>query len=86
MEKEALEQFIRRVAYSRNIKKIDSYGSHGGSPSYFYCKHCGIPTEVFPEPPAFPVREECSQCIFIQENNILEEAKRCANEFFCLGN
>jgi len=82
MEKLLYDQFIRRVAYGRNIKKVDSFGSHGGKPFYFYCDHCGIPTEAFPESPVCPPTTCCSQCGVLIGKNILEEAKSLASRFF----
>ena len=76
------DQFIRRVAYGRNVKKVDSFGSHGGKPFYFYCVHCGIPTEAFPEQPLCDPSCCCSQCTVLIEKSILEMAKSLAAEFF----
>lgn len=84
MEKELIDQFIRRVAYGMEIKKIDSAGVHGGSPFYFYCNHCGVPIEVFPEKPLLPPAHSCTQCNYMLEKNILDEAKKILKDFFCL--
>jgi hypothetical protein len=83
MEEELfLDQFIRRVAYGRNIKKLDSFGIHAGSPTYLYCEHCGVPTEAFPEKPIFPTNSICSQCSFLVEKNVIKEAKGIAQRIF----
>lgn len=81
-EKDFIDQFIRRVSYGNNIKKIDYFGSHSGNPFYFYCIHCGIPTEAFPEQPLKAPLTCCSQCNFLIEINILEKAKELSNIFF----
>lgn len=84
MEKELLDQFVRRFAYGMNIKRIDSNGSHTGSPFYFYCEHCGIPTEAFPEEPIVDPSRVCTQCTFISDKNLLNDAKIAAKKFFNL--
>ena len=48
-KQQACEQFVRRRRYAQQIEKIDNSDLHAGSPMYFYCRHCGIPTEVLPE-------------------------------------
>lgn len=42
---------------------------------YFFCCHCGIPTEVLPEDYVFPPTSECSQCQGLKNEGWLEEAK-----------
>ena len=75
MEKELIDQFVRRVAYGKEVKKIDSFGAHSGSPFYCYCEDCGVPTEVFPEQPIFEPARSCSQCKSLLEKKILDGAK-----------
>ena len=41
---------------------------------YFYCRHCGIPTEVLPEDFVFPPTLECSQCQGLKTEGWLESA------------
>jgi len=84
IESQLFDQFIRRFSYGKNIKKVDSFGAHGGSPHYFYCGYCGIPTEAFPEQPAFAPSECCTQCRALLDRDILEEASRAARAFFVL--
>jgi endogenous inhibitor of DNA gyrase (YacG/DUF329 family) len=79
-KEKALEQFVRRKRYAFQIEKIDNSGLHAGSPMYFYCKHCGIPTEVLPEDYLFPPLRECSQCQGLQKEGWLNEAIRIAQE------
>ncbi len=83
--KQSIDQFIRRVSYAKNVKRIDSLGSHAGSPFYFYCDHCGVPTEAFPEEPLFPTTSSCSQCSSLDEQKVLDKAKKAAEEFFSEG-
>lgn len=71
----ALEQFGRRKNYADLICKIDNQGLHAGSPMYFYCIHCGIPTEVLPEDFIFPPIKECSQCLGLKSLDLLDLAK-----------
>lgn len=71
----AFEQFARRVRYAVNIEKIDNSGLHAGSPMYFYCKDCGIPTEVLPEDYLFQPNRCCSQCKGLEDRGWLEEIK-----------
>ena len=82
MEKELIDQFIRRVSYGKSIQKIDSFGAHSGFPSYFYCEHCGIPTEAFPEFPLKSANTGCSQCSYLKENQYLEKIKEISRKFF----
>lgn len=65
IQKTACEQYLRRKQYSSKLKKIDNSGLHAGSPMYYYCKHCGTPTEVLPEEHLFPPSSECSQCMHL---------------------
>lgn len=72
---EACDQFVRRCQYAINIEKIDNSGLHAGSPMYFYCKDCGIPTEVLPEDYLFRPLNQCSQCQGLHQHGWLEQAK-----------
>lgn len=83
MDKELLDQFVRRFAYGRSLKKIDSMGSHGGHSFYYYCEHCGIPTEAFPEEPIFSPSICCTQCAVLIENCLIESAKGLTEKVFC---
>ena len=72
----ALAQFLRRKRYAAQVEKIDNAGLHAGQPMYFYCKECGIPTEVLPEDYLFPPISRCSQCEGLKTEGWLEAAKR----------
>lgn len=76
----ACEQFVRRRNYAIQIEKIDNAGLHAGAPMYFYCKHCGIPTEVLSEDYLFKPFEECSQCKGLKEEGWLDYAKNLIEE------
>ena len=76
----ACEQFVRRKRYARQIEKIDNSGLHAGSPMYFYCRTCGIPTEVLPEDYLFPPMRDCSQCMGLQQEGWLKDAQKLAEE------
>ncbi len=69
------DQFILRCLYGVKIKEVDNNGLHAGSPSYYYCMHCGVPTEAFPEPPVAQPNEICSQCKDLDNSDLLEKAK-----------
>lgn len=73
-KEKACEQFRRRRHYGSQIDKVNNSELHAGSPLYFYCKHCGIPTEVLPEDYVFPPRPECSQCQGLRNEGWLETA------------
>ena len=75
----ACEQFAQRRLYVAEIEKIDNADLPAGSPMYFYCRHCGIPTEVLPEDYVFPPLRECSQCQGLKSEGWLEEAVRMAS-------
>lgn len=81
-KEKACEQFVRRRRYAISIEKVDNAGLHAGSPMYFYCQHCGIPTEVLPEDYLFPPQRECSQCVGLQKEGWLGAAKRAADDVF----
>lgn len=74
LKEKSLDQFLRRRLYAIQIEKIDNTGLHAGSPMYYYCQHCGIPTEVLPEEHLFPPNNMCSQCAVLIERNWLQEA------------
>lgn len=76
----ALEQFLRRKRYAIQIEKIDNSGLHAGSPMYFYCTHCGVPTEVLPEDYLFPPIKACSQCQGLKQEGWLQDAINFAAE------
>lgn len=76
LQKEAFDQFIRRRKYARQIEKIDNSGLHAGSPMYFYCDHCGIPTEVLTEDYLFQPINCCSQCQGLEKQGWLDAAKK----------
>lgn len=76
----ACEQFVRRCRYAIRIEKIDNAGLHAGAPMYFYCKECGIPTEVLPEDYLFPPMRQCSQCQGLHQHGWLEYAKSMAKD------
>ena len=76
----ACEQFVRRCRYAVSIEKIDNSGLHAGSPMYFYCLDCGIPTEVLPEDYLFSPIRQCSQCRGLHEHGWLDYAKAMAKD------
>lgn len=71
----AIKQFAQRRLLAAEIEKIDNADLPAGSPMYFYCRHCGIPTEVLPEDYVFPPLRECSQCQGLKSEGWLGEAK-----------
>jgi hypothetical protein len=79
-KQEAIEQFRRRRQLAANMEKVDNSALHAGAPMYFYCRHCGLPTEMLPEDYVFPPITECSQCRGLRNENWLEEAVRAAGE------
>jgi hypothetical protein len=76
----AIEQFIRRRRYASQIEKVDNAGLHAGSPMYFYCEYCSVPTEALPEDYLFKPSTKCSQCSGLEKEGWLEEAIRVAKE------
>lgn len=76
----AIEQFRRRQRLAANIERVDNTALHAGAPMYFYCRHCGLPTEMLPEDYVFPPITECSQCWGLKDEGWLEEAVRDAGE------
>lgn len=77
-KEKACEQFGVRRRLSQQIEKIDNQGLHAGSPMYFYCRHCGMPTEVLPEDFVFQPMRECSQCVGLKHEGWLEAAVEMA--------
>lgn len=79
--KEAVcDQYVRRKRYALQIERIDNSGLHAGEPMYFYCKECGVPTEVLPEDYLFPPHPMCSQCKGLLDEDLLESARKKARE------
>lgn len=70
----AIEQFGRRRRLAASIEKVDNSALHAGAPMYFYCRHCGLPTEILPEDYVFPPPTECSQCRGLKNEGWLDEA------------
>jgi hypothetical protein len=77
-KEKAVQQFIRRKRYAQRLEKIDNAGLHAGSPMYFYCSDCGVPTEVLPEDYLFPPERSCSQCKGLKSEGWFEAAKEAA--------
>lgn len=79
--KEAVcDQFVRRRRYAGQIEKIDNSGLHAGQPMYFYCRDCGVPTEVLPEDYLFSPYPICSQCKGLWDEGLIEIARKRARE------
>lgn len=76
----ACEQFRRRRQLAAKIEKVENVDLPAGSPMYFYCRHCGLPTEILPEEYVFPPITECSQCRGLRSEGWLEEAIKMAGE------
>lgn len=76
----AIEQFGRRQLLAAGIEKVDNSALHPGAPMYFYCRHCGLPTEILPEDYDFRPITECSQCRGLRNEGWLEEADREAGK------
>lgn len=77
-KQQACEQFVRRRRLCQQIEKINNSDLDSGSPLYFYCRHCGIPTEILPEDFIFPPMLECSQCLGLKAEGWLETAAEVA--------
>ncbi len=75
-EEEAIRQYVERVERAKQYKKVENRDLHAGSPMYYYCQACGIPTEVLPENYLFSPYELCSQCKGLKDMNLLKKAKR----------
>ena len=73
-KEKACEQFKVRRRLAQQIEKIENQGLHAGSPMFFYCRHCGIPTEVLPEDFVFQPMLECSQCQGLKAEGWLDAA------------
>ena len=76
-KKTAFEQFLRRKKNGKNVEKINNGDLQAGSPMYYYCDSCGIPTEMLPEDYLFPPYNNCSQCEGLKKE---QEAKIFASE------
>jgi hypothetical protein len=44
----AIEQFGRRRRLAAGIERVENVDLPAGSPMYFYCRHCELPTEILP--------------------------------------
>lgn len=78
-KQKAFEQFISRYKEFYSREKVSNSDLYAGQSMYFYCKHCGIPTEKLPEDYLFPVYTECSQCKGLQQEGLLMEALKLTN-------
>ena len=56
-----MEQFEQRKKDNAG-KQIDNSRLHAGSPMYFYCRHCGVQTEVCPEGYMWRPKRVCDDC------------------------
>ena len=70
----AMQQFRERKSHASEIKRIDNSILHAGSPMYFYCQCCGVPTETLREDYLFRPYSKCSQCAGLEAQGWLEEA------------
>lgn len=74
-KEEAIRQFARRKDYAKHITKVENQSLHAGSPMYYYCEACGMPTEVLPENYLFRPYQFCSQCQGLKDEGWLKAAQ-----------
>jgi len=76
----AEQEFHRRFKENPREKQIDNAKLIAGSPMYFYCKGCGIPTETLPENYIFSPARYCDGCRVLAEHGMLDRLMREACE------
>jgi len=75
-KEEAIRQFVERKDYAaRHITKVENQSLYAGSPMYYYCQACGMPTEVLPENYLFRPYQLCSQCQGLKDEGWLTAAQ-----------
>lgn len=67
----AVEQFKKRAALNKSKEKIDNSKLYAGSPMYYYCKHCGVQTEVLPESHVSRPKTVCTPCEALVAHGLL---------------
>jgi hypothetical protein len=59
---EALASLEARKAQAKILGKVSNADLHAGSPMYFYCRVCGLETDVLPENYTEKPRTLCTPC------------------------
>lgn len=67
---QALKLLEKRKVRAKKEGRVNNSELYAGSPMYFYCRHCGLETDVLPEEyepcPGSP-RKVCSPCEELEE-------------------
>lgn len=61
-KKDALKALAKRRKQSQEEGHIDDTKLYAGSPMHFYCKYCGVITEVLPELYTCIPKTVCDAC------------------------
>ena len=66
----ALEQFAKRKAENAG-KQVDNSSLYAGSPMYYYCKFCGVQTDVLPESHFCAPKRICDPCKVLNDHGLI---------------
>lgn len=77
-EQRMIDHFVERVKESKINPPIDNSRLYAGSPMYYYCVECGAFITSLPECHSGPAPHTCSSCKKLEDNELLEEAKKAA--------
>ncbi len=69
--KVAMEQFERRKAENPPSGHVNDNLLPAGSPMHYYCKHCGVQTEVLPESHVRAPVTCCEPCKVLRDHGLI---------------
>ena len=70
----ALQQFVKRHRAEKGKPRVDNARLPAGSPMYYYCKHCGVFTEVLDELHSKGAKTCCDPCRVLVDHGLVDEA------------
>jgi len=80
IEQRMIDHFVGRVRESKEHPPIDNSRLYAGSPMYYYCVECGAFITSLPECHSGPAPHTCTSCRKLEDNELLEEAKKAAQK------
>lgn len=69
-EKKAVAAFVKRKKANLS-KQVSNSSLYAGAPMYFYCRYCGIQTDVLPESYTSVPRTICAPCIELESKGLI---------------
>jgi hypothetical protein len=75
-QKKALAALAVRIKKSKLEKKVDNGSLYAGSPMHYYCRICGLTSDVLPESHIGQPRRYCAACQELVDHGYDSATKR----------